>query len=258
MTDGPTLPLETYQRLVAEAGGGYLRNAIHEAGVTCETCTTPVNPGYPECIPCERRRLAASAQGHQLATLVLPLVYAETHTQAARLMYGYKDVTANARLQRRLTLLLALALTLHRGCIDAQVGQPAEIWTFIPSTTGKRSGPHPLQTVARKAEPAPIELTLGLSDLALGPRDYSPARWVIEHPDLIRDRHVLVIDDTWTTGAKVQSAASALRAAGALAVTVMVIARWLDPRYGNTASFVAERVEPDYDPARCPLTGLRH
>ena len=71
------------------------------------------------------------------------------------------------------------------------------------------------------------------------------------------DRHVLVIDDTWTTGGHAQSAASAIRATGASAVTVIVLARWLSPGFGNTAAFIAARLKSDYDPVTCPLTGVR-
>lgn len=79
---------------------------------------------------------------------------------------------------------------------------------------------------------------------------------MIEEPDLIMGRHVLVIDDTWTSGGHAQRAASALRAAGASAVTILVLARWLDPTFGPTGTFIADRLNSDYDPARCPLTGV--
>jgi predicted amidophosphoribosyltransferase len=44
-------------------------------------------------------------------------------------------------------------------------------------------------------------------------------------------KHVLVLDDVWTTGSEAQSAAFALRCAGAAAASVMVVGRWLNPRY---------------------------
>jgi predicted amidophosphoribosyltransferase len=47
--------------------------------------------------------------------------------------------------------------------------------------------------------------------------------------DSLNGRHLLIIDDTWTTGGHAQSLALSARAAGAGAVTIVVLARWLDP-----------------------------
>jgi hypothetical protein len=75
-------------------------------------------------------------------------------------------------------------------------------------------------------------------------------------PDVRLDgRHVLILDDTWTTGSNAQSAALAVRRAGAAAVSVMVVGRWLSPGFGNTTAFIRTRLLTDYDPAICPVTG---
>jgi orotate phosphoribosyltransferase len=42
---------------------------------------------------------------------------------------------------------------------------------------------------------------------------------------------VLLIDDTWTTGASVQSAAAALRDAGAAGVAAVVVGRRVRPEF---------------------------
>jgi orotate phosphoribosyltransferase len=65
---------------------------------------------------------------------------------------------------------------------------------------------------------------------------------------------VLVIDDTWTTGSRAQSAAAALKVAGATAVVVLVIGRHFDPAYtGNQAFLNALRRERHFDWDRCCL-----
>ena len=73
----------------------------------------------------------------------------------------------------------------------------------------------------------------------------------------VAGRHVLVLDDVWTTGSNAQSAALAVRRAGASAVSVMVIARWLSPRHPLSAKFIRERLRDDYNPVMCPVTGHR-
>jgi hypothetical protein len=66
--------------------------------------------------------------------------------------------------------------------------------------------------------------------------------------------HVLLLDDTWTTGGHLQSASAALKAAGVRQVTGLAIARWLDPSWHTTRSFIDELIE-DFDPKLCPYTG---
>ena len=58
---------------------------------------------------------------------------------------------------------------------------------------------------------------------------------VVTWPDA---SHVMLIDDTWVSGATTLSAAATLRASGARHVSVLVLARWLDPDYGPTNKFL--------------------
>jgi orotate phosphoribosyltransferase len=61
------------------------------------------------------------------------------------------------------------------------------------------------------------------------PGKFSPTR------DLLGES-VLLIDDTWTSGANAQSAAGALKSAGAGAVAVLVIGRHVNEDYRNNAA----------------------
>lgn len=67
------------------------------------------------------------------------------------------------------------------------------------------------------------------------------------------DSHVLLLDDTWTKGGHAQSAALALRRAGAGKVSVLVAARWIRRDFAGNARFLDGL--PDYDPDICPWTG---
>jgi len=71
----------------------------------------------------------------------------------------------------------------------------------------------------------------------------------------LSSQHVLILDDVWTTGSTAQSAALAVRRAGAAAVSVMVVGRWLNPDRRGTADFIATRLQCDFDPDICPVTG---
>lgn len=72
--------------------------------------------------------------------------------------------------------------------------------------------------------------------------------------DRVRDEHVLLVEDTWTTGSKVQSAAVALHDAGARLVTVLCVARWCKDDWPDHQQLLDSCVTP-YDASACPTTG---
>ena len=84
------------------------------------------------------------------------------------------------------------------------------------------------------------------------PRTVRPENFTT--PDLAGE-HFLLVDDTWTTGGHVQSAAGALKRAGAGYVTTLVLARWIDPAWDNTTAVIRDHLNADFDPALCPFTG---
>ena len=72
-------------------------------------------------------------------------------------------------------------------------------------------------------------------------------------PD-VRGARVLVVDDTFTTGARAQSAASALQLAGARVIAVVPIGRVIDPRHGEEVSaYWTSRSRERFDFGRCCL-----
>lgn len=83
-------------------------------------------------------------------------------------------------------------------------------------------------------------------------------------PPVPEGAHVLLIDDTWTSGGHAQSAALAARAEGAAHVSVLVVARWIEPswvllldgeRKVDPETYLRGLSPGDYDPLVCPWTG---
>ena len=74
-------------------------------------------------------------------------------------------------------------------------------------------------------------------------------------PHLGREAHVLVLDDTWAGGGHAQSAAGALKMAGASNVSVMVLARWVRLDYGDNLAWARRTLTRDFDADTCPFTG---
>lgn len=229
-------------RLVAEVGG-YLRNAVLEPHMTCVVCATPIRPEFDLCQRCHLDR-----------QLVVPVFYGIKGEQSGYLMHSYKDLIApTLRHRTQLSVLLFAALGLHGGCIERRLGDEIEACAIVPSTRPDRIGEHPLRVVTRQTRLRLPEIELATrSDVHLDERLTSADRFAVTAGDAVR-RHVLLIEDTWTSGAKCQSAALTLRQAGADSVTILALARWLRPEEPRVGAFIKNRLTADYDPLVCPV-----
>jgi hypothetical protein len=226
----------------------FLHNVVHEPSRTCRVCTTPVD-GYPLCWPCRQHQRIAG-----VADLVAPLTYALDSADSAALLRNYKNHPLRTERERCGSIvgeLLRFATSQHERCIATVVGQPIATRVVIPSLTS-RLGTHPMTSIAQS-----LEL---LSDVVVRPAFDARCDRVVDGDKFIVDgavtgQHVLVIDDVWTTGSNAQSAALALRRAGAAEVSIIVIARWLNSRHRLSAKFIRERLRDNYDPLVCPVSG---
>jgi hypothetical protein len=239
------------QQLIRRAGG-YLRNPIREPGVTCGVCTTPVE-GFDRCFACQSAYGATSG----LADLVIPLTYGIQRAQSGFLLRHYKD-NPDARVRRQqglvINLLLYLAILFHEGCIGRRVGLAVGCRLAVPSVRG-RVGDHPFEVITRQMNATRESPRLAVSQVDTGERVVSVDKFALDTPTDLTGQHVLILDDTWTTGANAQSAVLAARRAGAAAVSVMVVGRWLRPDFSRNAQFIKTRLARDYDPRICPVTG---
>jgi hypothetical protein len=173
------------------------------------------------------------------------------------------------------TLLVLLGLARHAGCAEragnaepagcaAHAGSaepagsaerasvPVTHWATVPSLPAQ-PGEHPLHAIVRQLAPG-SEVALAAADEVEYSRDLAPGHFRAAAP-LPAGAHVLLVDDTWARGGHAQSAALALRAAGASRISVLVAARWINEDFGGNAAFLRGLAERDYDPAICPWTG---
>jgi hypothetical protein len=246
MTD-PEAAARWSAALVSRAGG-YLRNPVHTDNVTCAVCTTPVD-GYRRCLRCNGDR---SRTG--LADDVAFLTYAVAGQQSGYVMRGYKAPRPLEEHRTIMALLLLVALSRHAKCPGALAGRAVTHWATVPSLPAK-PGEHPFHAIVSKIAPWP-EIPLAAATSAPHPRAISPEHFYA-HGRLRPGSHVLLLDDTWTTGGHAQSAVLGLRAAGAARVSLLVVARWIKADYGDNAAFLRSLADHDYDPEVCPwwITG---
>jgi hypothetical protein len=101
--------------------------------------------------------------------------------------------------------------------------------TTVPSGDPDRDERHPLRhIVGGLVGPTRVRYRqlLRRTETETPPRTFDPAKFAAATQ--LKGQSILLIDDTWTTGSTAQSAAAALKAAGAKRVAAVVIGRHLN------------------------------
>jgi hypothetical protein len=187
----------------------------------CQVCKGSARRGCARCYQCELH--AQSAPG-LLADAVAPVAYAVKGSPLARDLWLYKAGRPPGRAAgSRLLRLLLVFLHDHGPQVWRQAGmaRPSQA-CVVPSGRG-RAAPHPLRALA-----APY---LALPWVSMHPRPGGDpwARLLdgarFRRAGRVTGAGILLLDDTWASGASAQSAAVALKQAGARAVAVVVIGR---------------------------------
>ena len=214
---------------------------------TCAVCRGPARPGYARCYQCAQHDLLGPAL---LADVVAPISYAVKGTAFAAGLWRYKSWRSPDPAAR--TWLLALLLAFlhdHGRCVWRHAGMPAPGRLAVVPTGCGRPGPHPLLALA-----APY-LRLPVTGLAVRPgeqgRDPNPDRFSAERTG--PGASVLLLDDSWVSGASAQSATAALKRAGARHVAVVVLGRHVDPADRRSAPLAARLAPRAYDPDGCAV-----
>ncbi len=189
----------------------------------CPTCFNFTH-GYPRCYAC--------AHGESWLDAVAPISYSVAHEQLHHALAGYKRLGGEVarRLRADLAAVLWRFLAEHEACV-ARVAQTDtfELVTTVPSGDRDRDRRHPLRVIVGELVAPTRQRHVDLlrrSSAEVGARSFDRGKY--EATGGLAKRSVLLIDDTWTTGANAQSAAAALKAAGAGPVGAVVIGRHLN------------------------------
>lgn len=120
-------------------------------------------------------------------------------------------------------------LRLHEGCIKSATQSDWNLITVVPPSK-QRDDPQPLISVLQSIKRIePIVTPLLETVQKVRHRDASDTAFRVTHD--VSGRRILVVDDTFTSGAGIQSAASALSLAGATVVAGLVVGRVIDVQY---------------------------
>jgi bifunctional non-homologous end joining protein LigD len=203
----------------------------------CVVCRGPAGGGFARCYQCNRH---VAGGGQLLADVVAPIGYAVRGSAFADDLWRYKaNVATSVRVPARDRLRALLLVFLHDRArqLLRRAGMTApDLVAVVPSGRG-RPGAHPMRELAAPfLRIAWIPLTVRPEFAARG-RDLDH-RW-LRVDGSAAGASVLLIDDTWVSGGSVQSAAVALKLAGAARVSIIVLGRHLNPADPLTAPFLA-------------------
>lgn len=227
----------------------------------CARCHGPSVQG-PECWCCRQvGRLLGEPPG--AGPIVVPVALCRPGDALHGALRRYKDAPAlSARHHYAGVLAWRLHdfLLHHRRCLELAAGT-WDALTLVPSTSRAPLGAPsccPLGAVAGK-----VPELQGLTELAL---DRGPGRAGHLHPapdgfrvaaaDTLR-RRVLLLDDTWVTGARARSAAAALAGVEATVVAIVVVGRTVEPGAAPRLARWWDRHGSPSSDARCCLRGCR-
>jgi hypothetical protein len=179
--------------------------------------------GYQVCYAC--------AHGEPVLDAMAPISYSVAREQLHHALASYKRLDGDVA--RRLGAILAAVLWRfiagHEACLARAAGVGGfDVVTTVPSGDRSRDERHPLPwIVGELVGPTRdrYERLLVRSEAPVPRREFSPQKFLVTRPV---GGSVLLIDDTWTTGASAQSAAAALRNAGAERTAAVVIGRHLN------------------------------
>ncbi|HLI58546.1 MAG TPA: hypothetical protein VKV21_02660 [Solirubrobacteraceae bacterium] len=211
----------------------------------CRRCFN-ITDGYALCFACEH--------GGNSIDVVAPISYSVAGGQLHHVLAAYKRSPAEwtRTLTRQLAAVLWRHLAVHEPCLVRAAGvEGFTRVTWVPSGEAARPQPHPLEEIVSglvgptRDRAAPL---LRRTDHPVPLHSFSPDRFAAT--TRLAGEPILLIDDTWTTGANAQSAAATLKKAGSGPIAAVVIGRYLSRSWGENLRRLRALPSP-YDWGRC-------
>lgn len=213
----------------------------------CATCFN-FTAGYERCYAC--------AHGRAVLDAVVPISYSVGREQLHHALASYKRLDGDVA--RRLGAILAAVLwrflAKHEDCVAKAAGATHfDLVTTVPSGDPTRDERHPLRWIVGEVVVPTRDRhrrLLRRTDAEVSLREYSEHKF--EAAQSLDGHAVLLVDDTWTTGASAQSAAAALKAAGAGPIAAVVIGRHLNREWHQNDRRL-RGIEQPFDWSACAM-----
>lgn len=218
-----------------------------DSGYACKLCLGPVS-GYLRCSSCH----ALYSQGlpDPLLTGVIPLTSALNPSQWYTWLQTYK--TYHPERKVLIASLVYEYLHAHRARIDDALGGSISMLTIVPSKKPEFDfTSQPLRRALSLVDQLDAQLVQVLKYIPgarIGRSEYRPDAFWGTSID-VADARIVIVEDTWVTGATALSAAGALYSLGAASVLILSLARLINSSYWSTDHPYREgMVDGTYDP----------
>ncbi|MGH2843666.1 MAG: hypothetical protein ACRDKL_08790 [Solirubrobacteraceae bacterium] len=211
----------------------------------CDLCFNLIGADATHCRAC-------SLQPNHLDALV-PISYSLSGGPLHMVLRAYKRDADPFVSQAvgELASILERFLGHHERCLGN--GLPFDVVTTVPSGDPYGDQLHPLRRIVAELVPSLAgrhRRLLERSSVRVAPRTFHAGRFSAR--ERLAGESVLLIDDTWATGASAQSAAAALRGAGAGRVAAVVVGRHLNRAWPDNLRRLGA-LQLDFDWAACAL-----
>ena len=197
----------------------------------CYLCLGAVSD-YQQCFDC-RELFMASNCPRDLRQHVIPMTVAENPSPWYGILKKYKA----GQFQEYGVVVASVAyqwLKRHHRRIAGLLGGDADFVTIVPSKRRVTYAAQPLRHALALVPKFGNRLNelLRCEDATLyGRSKYAPEMFAPLDPRGLRGRRIILIEDTWITGATAVSAAGAMYEAGAESVVITPIAREMKPSF---------------------------
>jgi hypothetical protein len=215
----------------------------------CGQCFN-LTDGYSHCYSC--------MHGGRFLDAMVPISYSVAGEQLHHALASYKRL--DGVIARRFALGLAAVLwrhlVVHERCLVRAAKVPEfTLATTVPSSRLGREAAHPLHHLVGLVAPlrGRYERLLRRSDVPAAAHEFNPCKYEPLHD--LGGQAILLVDDTWTKGANAQSAAAALKAAGAEHVAALVIGRYVNRGWRHNDEHLRSLPQP-FDWETCALCAL--
>ncbi|MHB1552806.1 MAG: hypothetical protein ACYCSX_03215 [Acidimicrobiales bacterium] len=202
----------------------------------CSICHSSAKIGFSRCLPCSE---AGAADPPEILPITLSVHGELIHSH----LRNYKDspsAAVRSRMSLRLAALLATFMSQHARCVGEW-----DYATCVPSATRVA-----LQSVVDRIQLFACRYRQVLASRPeTGERALEPARFAVSAD--VSDHRILLLDDTFVSGASAFGAAAALREHGATVVGPVVIGRHIQPGWPPSAQLLSWIAKRPWDETRC-------
>lgn len=227
-----------------------------EVGV-CSICRAPTPIGkqgthFQRCFPCNNGNYSAVLDGF------IPICYSVKDGLEGALWKVKNDVSSGW-LQLPLASLLSTFLYNHLECIEHAYGGKFDLGVTVPSSK-PRNGTNHLDDLLSCIDRWPVAWEQGVLTKTRNEPASDRRQQIV--PDLfiadsnVSGKRIILLDDTFTSGGSMASAAHALRGAGARSVVGIAFGRQLNVNREESRELISELPRRHLDLDTCPVHGM--